>query len=215
MESPPFELLEPANVIIAGAPSTDMIIRAATGRTLGRLRGFVVESAHQQIRYLIVKASGLFGKTTLIPFSAPRIDLEERAIEVEVDDRDLWILRNLTPDQLLSRVIAQDQNRAPNRRDAPDIERDTRPRGPRSYQNHPCAARLLDFALCSQSGLYRHHERRFGSAPRSIQPRAFRPCQHGGASSRLSEVAIGRHSTGCSRATVPLCGAGPEAGCRA
>ena len=101
MESSPFELLEPAKVTIAGAPSTDMIIRAATGRTLGQLRGFVVESAHQQIRYLIVRASGLFGKTTLIPFSAARVDLDGRAIEVDVDDRDLWLLRNLTPDQLL------------------------------------------------------------------------------------------------------------------
>ena len=101
MESSPFELLEPATVTIAGAPSAGMIIRAATGRTLGRLRGFVVESAHQQIRYLVVRASGLFGKTTLIPFSAPRVDVEGRAIEVDVDDRDLWLLRNFTPDQLL------------------------------------------------------------------------------------------------------------------
>ena len=100
MESSTFELLEPANVTLAGAPSTGMTIRAATGRTLGRLRGFVVESAHQQIRYLVVKASGLFGKTTLIPFSAARV-VEGRAIEVDVSDRDLWLLRNLTPDQRL------------------------------------------------------------------------------------------------------------------
>jgi hypothetical protein len=101
MESSPFELLEPANVTIAGAPSTNMLIRAATGRPLGRLRGFVVESAHQQIRYLVVRASGLLGKTTLIPFSAARVDLEGGAIEVDVNDRDLWVLRNLTPDQLI------------------------------------------------------------------------------------------------------------------
>jgi hypothetical protein len=101
MESLPLELLEPTRVTIAGAPTTGMIIRAATGRTLGRLRGFVVESAHQQIRYLVVRASGLLGKTTLIPFSAARVDLEGRAIEVDVDDHDLWLLRNLTPDQLL------------------------------------------------------------------------------------------------------------------
>src|SRR4029078_6333754 len=97
----PFELLEPANVTIAGAPSTGMIIRAATGRTLGGLRVFVVEAPHQQIRYLIVRASGLFGKTTLIPFSAPRVDVEGRAIEVDVDHRDLCLLGNLTPDQWL------------------------------------------------------------------------------------------------------------------
>ena len=102
MESSPFELLEPAKVTIAGTPSTGMIIRAATGRTLGRLGGFVVESAHQQVRYLVVRASGLLGKTTLVPFSAARVDVEGRAIEVDVDDRDLWLLRNFTPDQLLT-----------------------------------------------------------------------------------------------------------------
>ena len=102
MESSSFELLEPANVTIAGAPSTGMIIRAATGRTLGRLCGFVVESAQQQIRYMVVQASGLLGKTTLIPFSAARVDVDGRAIEVDVDDHDLWLLRNLSPDQLLT-----------------------------------------------------------------------------------------------------------------
>ena len=101
MESSPFELLEPAKVTIAGGPSAGMIIHTATGRTLGQLGGFVVESAHQQIRYLVVRATGLFGKTTLIPFSAARLDVEGRAIEVDVDDRDLWLLRNFTPDQLL------------------------------------------------------------------------------------------------------------------
>ena len=101
MESSPFELLEPAKVTIAGGPSAGMIIHTATGRTLGQLGGFVVESADQQIRYLVVRATGLFGKTTLIPFSAARLDVEGRAIEVDVDDRDLWLLRNFTPDQLL------------------------------------------------------------------------------------------------------------------
>ena len=100
MESP-FELLEPAKVIIAGAPSTRHDHPRRHRTHARRLRGFVVESAPQQIRYLVVRASGLFGKTTLIPFSAARVDLEGRAIVIEVDDRDLWLLRNLTPDQLL------------------------------------------------------------------------------------------------------------------
>ena len=78
-----------------------MTIRAG-GRTLGRLRGFVIERSHAQIRYLLVRASGLFGKSTLIPFSDPRVDIRARAIEVDVDDRELWQLRNFTPEQLLT-----------------------------------------------------------------------------------------------------------------
>ena len=101
MESSPFELLEPANVTIAGAPSTDMPSAPPQDARSGDSVVSWSSRRTSSIRYLVVRASGLLGKTTLIPFSAARVDLEERAIEVDVDDRDLWILRNLTPDQLL------------------------------------------------------------------------------------------------------------------
>ena len=95
-----FQLVRADAVAVAGLPTIDMTIRAG-GRTLGRLRGFVIERSQAQIRYLLVRASGLFGKTTLIPFSDPRVDLRGRAIEVDVDDRELWQLRNFTPERLL------------------------------------------------------------------------------------------------------------------
>jgi len=102
MEQSPFELVEPTEVVIAGLPSVGMTIRSATGRRLGRLRGFVVERAHQRVRYLVVRTSGIWKKTTLVPFSTPRLDVKRRAIEIEVDDRELWQLRNFTPEQLLT-----------------------------------------------------------------------------------------------------------------
>ena len=96
-----FQLIEPADVEIAGIPSSGMTIRAA-GRTLGRLNGFVVDGAEQNIRYLVVRASGLFGRPRLVPFAEPRVDVDDRAIDVDVNERELRQLRHFTPDQLLS-----------------------------------------------------------------------------------------------------------------
>jgi hypothetical protein len=96
-----FELIKPTDVEIAGLPSADMTICAA-GRTLGRLSGFVVERAQRQILYLVVRASGVFGRSMLVPFSEPRVDVEHHAIEVDVDEHVLWQLRHFTPEQLLA-----------------------------------------------------------------------------------------------------------------
>ena len=97
-----FQYITPADVVIEGTPATDMTICAATGRALGRLRGFVVDATERHIRYLVVRGSGLFAKTTLLPFSMPRVDLERRMIEVDVTDQQLWQLRDFTPDALVA-----------------------------------------------------------------------------------------------------------------
>jgi hypothetical protein len=95
-----FQLIEPTDVEIGGVPSSGMTIRAA-GRTLGRLNGFVVDTSEQNIRYLVVRASGLFGRPRLVPFAEPRVDVEDRAIDVDVDEGELRQLRHFTPDHLL------------------------------------------------------------------------------------------------------------------
>ena len=97
-----FQLVEPEDIVIEGVPATGMTIRAATGRALGRLRGFVVDAAEQHIRYLAVRGSGLFPKTRLLPFSMPRVDFDRRIIEIDVNDFQLWQLRNFTPEALLT-----------------------------------------------------------------------------------------------------------------
>lgn len=96
-----FQLIEPDAVEIGGMPSAGMTICAA-GRTLGRLSGFVVERAQHQIRYLVVRASGFLGRSMLVPFSEPRVDIEHHAIEVDVDEGVLRQLRHFTPEQLLA-----------------------------------------------------------------------------------------------------------------
>jgi len=97
-----FQLVEPEDIVIEGVPATGMTIRAATGRALGRLRGFVVDAAEQHIRYLAVRGSGLFAKTRLLPFSMARVDFDRRIIEIDVTDFQLWQLRDFTPEALLT-----------------------------------------------------------------------------------------------------------------
>ena len=96
-----FQLLEPDDVIIEGVPATGMTIQAA-GRALGRLGGFIVDSAEQHIRYLVVRGTGLFAKPRLLPYSTPRVDVHRRVIEIDVSDQQLWQLRDFTPDALLA-----------------------------------------------------------------------------------------------------------------
>lgn len=100
--TPQFEYIAPADVVIEGVPATGMTICAATGRAVGRLRGFIVDATERHIRYLAVRGSGLFAKTTLLPFSMPRVDVERRTIKVDVTDQQLWQLRDFTPEALLA-----------------------------------------------------------------------------------------------------------------
>jgi hypothetical protein len=97
-----FQYIAPGDVLIEGVPAADMTICAATGRAVGRLRGFIVDSTERHIRYLVVRGSGLFPKTTLLPFSTPRVDCYRRTIRVDVTDQQLWQLRDFTPETLLA-----------------------------------------------------------------------------------------------------------------
>lgn len=98
----PFKYIAPDDVVIDGIPAAGMTICAATGRAIGRLRGFIVDAAEEQIRYLVVRGTGLFSKTSLLPFATPRLDSEHGTIEVDVSDQELCQLRNFSPDALLA-----------------------------------------------------------------------------------------------------------------
>ena len=87
---------------IAGLPGDSLIVRTATGRVLGRLRGLIMDPMNQHLRYLVVRASGLFSKATLVPAVTPRVDFDDRAIEIDVQDTDLWAVHNLTLDKALT-----------------------------------------------------------------------------------------------------------------
>jgi hypothetical protein len=100
METSTLQYFESAEV--AGIPGQRLTVRGATGRVLGRLRGCIIDPVNQRLRYLVVRTSGWFSKTTLVPAVSPRVDFARRAIDVDLDDVDLWTVHNLTLDKALT-----------------------------------------------------------------------------------------------------------------
>jgi hypothetical protein len=100
VETPTLQYFE--NAQVAGIPGKNMTVRAANGRVLGRFRGLMIDPINQHLRYLVVRASGWFGKTTLVPAYSPRIDWAGRAIEIDANDHDLWTVRNFTLQKALT-----------------------------------------------------------------------------------------------------------------
>lgn len=81
----PLRFLQPQQTQIAGAHCAGMTVRAAAG-VIGELEGFVVEPLTRRLRYFVVRTTGLFGRTKLMPATAARIDMETRAIELLDED---------------------------------------------------------------------------------------------------------------------------------
>ena len=100
METPTLQYFEHAEV--AGIPGESITVRVANGRVLGRFSGLIFDPVNQHLRYLVVRASGWFGQTTLVPVDSPRIDLADRAIEIDLNDNDLWTVRNFTLQKALT-----------------------------------------------------------------------------------------------------------------
>ena len=100
METPTLQYFETAQV--AGIPGESITVRLADGRVLGRFRGLIIDPINERIQYLVVRAWGWFGKTTLVPAYCPRLDRAGRAIEIDANDNDLSPVHNLTLQKALS-----------------------------------------------------------------------------------------------------------------
>ena len=100
METPKLQYFETAQV--AGIPGKSLRVRLANGRVLGRFHGLIIDPFNEHIRYLVVRAWGWFGKTTLVPACCPRIDFAGRAIEIDANDNDLTSVHNLTLQKALT-----------------------------------------------------------------------------------------------------------------
>ena len=87
---------------VAGIPGESLTVRLANGRVLGRFRGLIIDPFNEHIRYLVVRAWGWFGRTTLVPACCPRIDWAGRAIEIDASDDDLSQVHNLTLQKALT-----------------------------------------------------------------------------------------------------------------
>ena len=58
-----------------------------TGRKLGALDGLIVDPPERQIKYFVVYDGG-FGRRRLVPVSSARLDLDRRAVEVDLEADD-------------------------------------------------------------------------------------------------------------------------------
>ncbi len=95
-------------VDVEGVSCSEMTIRVATGRVLGKLQGFLVDPVAQQLKYLVVSTSSWFGElggTKVLPFVSARVDAATRAIEVLANDFEVQSnrdsLSSFSADQLL------------------------------------------------------------------------------------------------------------------
>jgi len=100
VETPKLQYFETAQV--AGIPGERLTVRVANGPVLGRFQGLILDPFNQQLRYLVIRASGWFGKTILVPAFSPRIDVADRAIEIDANDDDLQTVHNFTLEKALT-----------------------------------------------------------------------------------------------------------------
>ena len=96
MAKPLFQYVAPDAVLVEGVRAEGMTVWAATGRRIGRFGGFILDNAHQRIRYMVVRASRLSKKMTVLPLSMARVDVERRTIEVDLDEQELSSLRGFS-----------------------------------------------------------------------------------------------------------------------
>jgi hypothetical protein len=90
----PLEYVDPSNVNVDGTSCAGMTIRAATGKVLGDLHGFLIDPIARQLRYLVV---GGIERTGLLPFCPARIDQAKHEIEVGADEHDFRGAREVFP----------------------------------------------------------------------------------------------------------------------
>lgn len=87
-EDPPLRYVEPQHVAIQGMRSEALTIRGTAGKFLGTLQGFVIDAVTEQLRYLVVRTSGVLARSALLPFELARVDVAKGSIEVAADERD-------------------------------------------------------------------------------------------------------------------------------
>jgi hypothetical protein len=80
--------LEPERAEIGRDRCDGMTVKDTTGNAVGHLEGFVVDPPARRLRYFVVKEATRRADTMLIPVSAARVNVDDRAIEV-LDDAEL------------------------------------------------------------------------------------------------------------------------------
>ncbi len=89
--------LKPHDASIDGMRCDGMTVRGAAGKILGTLQGFLIDEVAVQLRYLVIRTSGMLHRTALLPLHMARVDMTTGAIEVSADEHDLHRKREHFP----------------------------------------------------------------------------------------------------------------------
>jgi hypothetical protein len=89
--------LDPQLVAIEGMRPEAMTIRGTAGKLLGTLQGFLIDGVTEQLRYLVVRTSGVLARTAFLPFELARVDVAKGSIEVAADEKDFHTTREFFP----------------------------------------------------------------------------------------------------------------------
>ena len=105
MAKPFFQYVAPEAVLVEGVSAKGMTVSAATGRRIGHFGGFILDNAHQRIKYLVVRVSRWSKRMAVLPLSMARVDIERHTIEVDLNERELSHLRGISLDALRARSL--------------------------------------------------------------------------------------------------------------
>jgi hypothetical protein len=67
----------------------EFVLVSPTDAKLGTLDGVVLSPRERQVRYLVVKAGGWFGRRYLLPATPARLESDRRALQVDLEPADL------------------------------------------------------------------------------------------------------------------------------
>jgi hypothetical protein len=95
--------LDPQHLAVGGEGCEGMTVRNETG-IIGEFQGFLVDPVARQLRYVVIE---LLGRLRLMPVTAARIDLDQRAIEL-LDHSDIRFSKPFRPE--LFRTLADESS---------------------------------------------------------------------------------------------------------
>lgn len=94
------QFLTPTQTLVGGSSCEDMLVCGAT-KILGRLQGFLVDPVAHQLRYLVVRTTGLLKKTSVLPITEARVDMGARSIQIldqeAIEKSEPFSLEGLAP----------------------------------------------------------------------------------------------------------------------
>ena len=87
--SPRLRYIDASHVESTAQDLTGFDVVTVAGKKIGEFDGLIVDPPERRIRYLVVHRNGLFSRRRLlVPMSSARLDVDHRALRVELESGD-------------------------------------------------------------------------------------------------------------------------------